>query len=218
MTRLNGGAGIRRIRNRVKRLFRHLFTLCSAASLVLCVAVCVLWVRSYWAVTYVERGFDYGNVYFFDVRGRASLAVVDGRAGRAPNTTSWDFRGEIVPLDQSYMAGDVSVLRLFGFEYRSFVAAPSPMNTAFGWAGGGYRVIVPNWFLAYITALLPIMRFLRRRRRLPGLCPRCGYDLRASPERCPECGALRPGSGRAGAGADSVGFGAAEGTRTGSGT
>jgi hypothetical protein len=30
----------------MRRLARHLFTLCSAVSLLLCVAVCVLWVRS----------------------------------------------------------------------------------------------------------------------------------------------------------------------------
>jgi hypothetical protein len=58
-------------------------------------------------------------------------------------------------------------------------------------------VSAPIWFVAALFAVLPVLRVMvssreRReyRRRMVGLCRSCGYDLRASPDRCPECGTI----------------------------
>jgi hypothetical protein len=56
-------------------------------------------------------------------------------------------------------------------------------------------VVIPYWFLLALATPLQL-RWLpgrlrsRRRRRLAaaGRCPTCGYDLRGTPDRCPECG------------------------------
>jgi len=56
-------------------------------------------------------------------------------------------------------------------------------------------VSLPAWLVLAALAALPSVWVaffrvsrLRRLRAESGLCIACGYDLRATPDRCPECG------------------------------
>ena len=49
-------------------------------------------------------------------------------------------------------------------------------------------------FLAGFAVLGSIRLETKRERVASGLCLACGYDLRASPERCPECGTAAQGA------------------------
>jgi hypothetical protein len=71
----------------------------------------------------------------------------------------------------------------------------------------GYRAFsLPCWLLAVVAGAWPLASvglLIRRRSRArriarAGCCRACGYDLRATPGRCPECGRAAAAKGAAG--------------------
>ena len=53
-------------------------------------------------------------------------------------------------------------------------------------------IYFPYWFACVLTGPLPAYWLHQNRRSVrwakAGLCPSCGYDIRVTPDRCPECG------------------------------
>jgi hypothetical protein len=74
--------------------------------------------------------------------------------------------------------------RLTSFQDPTFVAAQSRNLRLF---------VFPYWLPVLVCAVAPTLAacsaLRRRRRHARGHCPACAYDLRATPDRCPECGA-----------------------------
>ena len=76
----------------MRRLLRHLFTACAALSLMLCVAVGVLWVRSYHACdtvrVYADASAAGRCVEIDSTSGRIS-ALFDGQSTRVGSDAAW---------------------------------------------------------------------------------------------------------------------------------
>ena len=173
---------------------RRLFMLASAVSLVTCVAATGLWVRSYslwdeWCVAVSGKG---DAVCLTGSRGRLCLAL-DRRASDSASVLghSCDAPFELDPREAD--ANNSTNWRFAGVHYAQGASS----------GGGGFfyewkQIYLPFWPVVVATGAGAISLAVRSRPRRCGTagsqinCRACGYDLRASTGRCPECGTPVP--------------------------
>jgi hypothetical protein len=169
-------------------MIRRVLNLLRLVSLLLFVAACVVSVRSDRALR--KYWYSPGSTWAVGV-GRMEGVLC------AYHVSGWPYR---------FASGVGSVRGHFGFNLGFLQPVPT---YRYEYGGFGYVrlapmtsdyrmhvVIGPPWFPFAVTAALPATWGLvwlasarRRRARLNRrCCPLCGYDLRATPEKCLECG------------------------------
>ena len=160
-------------------------------SVLLCAATVAVWVRSYSVSDQLRKGV---GSYLFRVASYRGVVLLqydslDPGSGLARLFSALQWDTNPIPQEAGYIEnGD-------GLDSVAWRKA--------GWIGFGVSVepfvegvehvlVIPFWFVALLM-LSPLghltRQHLRGRRRLEGsCCQKCGYDLRASKDRCPECG------------------------------
>jgi hypothetical protein len=192
---------------------RRLLNLLTTLSLVLCLATAVLWPMSYWSYARFDgyqwasvRDRRQGTTMFRSSHETLATVAAGGAQFRtasyqAPERSvveerTWYQSGRRLsgggyPLSPSPGPGKIASVTALGFElivcdYRG----PAPTGASV--IQNEFSVTLPLWFLVAAFATPPVLwARARRRRRLEaeaGKCPACGYDLRATPGCCPECG------------------------------
>ncbi|HEY7120660.1 MAG TPA: hypothetical protein VH475_29015 [Tepidisphaeraceae bacterium] len=171
----------------------RLVTFASALVLLLCVAG---WVRSYLPEYSTVRAYD-GSAFFVCYNRDAAPYIDpldnptlegyrgDAYAGRPP--PRWDSEQILTAARRWKPAAGVGTIKWRGIGFELIATT--------GHLRWGYFVLgVPFWALCLPPAIAAgwgVARSYRRRnRRRAGLCRQCGYDLRATPDRCPECGTI----------------------------
>lgn len=183
---------------------RRLLTVVMVLSLISAGGLAALWVRSYWRADSVMAWNTRGRLA---AESRAGYFTVErsGIYGDAPGVHWLNYRINPIALERRGMRAYV-VHSFIGFYYSRDVRPGSNVQLFGELAEKGLRTpagaLRREWWSAPFWAVCPLAvapglsilwsRYRLRRRRSSGLCRSCGYDLRASPERCPECGESTP--------------------------
>jgi hypothetical protein len=192
----------------VKRVIGWAFNALAAASLLLCIATGVIWAAC--VSTISKEGLPYSQRitklpfrwgFVGDIRpsgydDSAEIVVFVVRFVQNPNIGPRLDHGGYSPQDFVWIRQYGADLEFHG---RGFGIAQGPMidtdsSQRLIMSGHYCGMQLPQWFVVLILAILPAAALLRERERIwprkssDGRCPVCGYDLRATPERCPECG------------------------------
>jgi hypothetical protein len=154
---------------------RRLFNAGALVSLVLGLAVTVLWVRSYWRADQI-------------VWGTRSGCSIESNTGVVMSYVFLPLRvpvGSLKARSKPPFEGGPHWDQFWRFEAGK--DQPLGHDIAF--------VVVPHWVLVLLAAPLPAL-WMRSWHNKVGWpcerCPACGYDLRGTPSGpCPECGMAR---------------------------
>ncbi len=183
-------------------MIRKTLTILSLIGLLLSVG---LWGVSYWDFKYVDGKFNLflDSGWFGSHRGLTLQQQLDYAINIQAIEEEYDSPsvlqdGYIQKLEE--MKADNRKWTFLGFkDFRT----PWWRHTSQGPTFTSKRVRLPLWMPSFLCATvfgltcgLPLAR--RRKRKKLGLCLKCGYDLRASKERCPECGTAMQKSGALG--------------------
>jgi hypothetical protein len=138
-------------------------------------------------------------IYFLTIWGAAAItiAVLEGQPGNSCHQIS-DRRGNFACVPSCYG------LRVPSSDGHTIFSCTDFLGFQYVSGQGGFtQIIIPWWFLIACASVAPAygllltastlwkLRKLWARRRLSrGRCPVCGYDLRATPNQCPECGTI----------------------------
>jgi hypothetical protein len=195
----------------MSRLARLMLDITVTLSLLLFFAVLALWIRTYSTVDMLGHGTQtstsISSFRLASSRGRVALNITsshtEGPNGPTAFAMGWPGSPGLIGWwyrqSESYFFGFGNNDRVRRQSFLGITDEAFSINDSLGSSATlihtARELIVPCWLLALLAAVLPAWRAARilaehrrRRRQRFGLCPSCGYDLRATPQRCPECG------------------------------
>jgi hypothetical protein len=167
-------------------MIRRLFSIASSLSLLLALAVVALWARSH---------FRKDRLAFLTARHETRIVSNRGclmfrrmvEFHSPPLAIVWDVDDPVRYFDDSDPWWNRLGFYATGLHH---LITDRPNSTVIE-----MTIVLPDWFLVLLLGVPPLLwtrrRFVARRPKM-GVCRTCGYDLRASVGRCPECGSPIP--------------------------